>query len=264
MSDENVGMLLHKLTKYQTLLGGNGTSEKSSVYRQKINQYEYKLKNLGLSEDNLRQMGGMIGGDKFSDTLKGLIADQSNRIKNKISELNSGVPQDTSGLNQKVDEVSTLITIATGKYSDTIKNLVELIRTLLGELVKLEQIISTLGTPAGVDLTVITTSIENIKNQLATLGTDDQILSTYKELLLKDISDNENKFVDTTGKHTDLLSVELRQLAQLMGLKGDEQDFDSQLESVFNNASPQVKTAVTKLLDGSNSDGVTFAKKYVQ
>jgi DNA repair exonuclease SbcCD ATPase subunit len=59
---ENMGVLLHKLTKYQTLLSNCGTPSKSAVYNQKIDYYSNKLNGAGISQNNIRNMRNLIGG----------------------------------------------------------------------------------------------------------------------------------------------------------------------------------------------------------
>ena len=61
-NNENIGSLLHKLTKYQTLNAQCGSPSKSAVYKQKINYYSNKLNQMGISSDNINQVGNLIGG----------------------------------------------------------------------------------------------------------------------------------------------------------------------------------------------------------
>lgn len=46
-----------------------------------------------------------------------------------------------------------------------------------------------------------------------------------------------------------------------MGLNGSEADFDSRLQDVF--AGSAAENAVKGLLDGSNSNNITFKQKYL-
>jgi chromosome segregation ATPase len=59
---ENMGVLLHKLTKYQTLLANCGVPAKSAIYNQKIDYYSKKLNHMGVSQTNLKNMRNLIGG----------------------------------------------------------------------------------------------------------------------------------------------------------------------------------------------------------
>jgi len=274
MESENVGVLLHKLTKYQTLLANSNENSKMSTYRQKINQYTSKLENLGVDKSTLTQIGGLAGGAdaNYDKVLKDLITLQSDRIKKRIGELQSGVPASpaTTGLQAKVQEVETRFTAAQKAYGETIKTLMGLIRTLLKQLVDLENSLSSMGVPSSVDLTAIITSIDNIHGKLASFTSDTAAtqeinkiaFEKYKELLLDDIASTPNKFFDSaTDKHTDLLSVEVRQLANLLGLEGNETDFDNQIKGIF--ATSAAKKAVENLVDGVNTtDGKKFLDKY--
>lgn len=60
--NENMGVLLHKLTKYQTLLSNCGAPAKSAIYNQKIDYYSRKLNSMGVSQNNLRNVRNLIGG----------------------------------------------------------------------------------------------------------------------------------------------------------------------------------------------------------
>ena len=59
---ENMGVLLHKLTKYQTLLANCGAPSKAAVYNQKIDYYSRKLNGMGVSQNNIKSMRNLIGG----------------------------------------------------------------------------------------------------------------------------------------------------------------------------------------------------------
>ena len=127
MGSENVGVLLHKLTKYQTLLANSHENSKMSTYRQKINQYTSKLENLGVDRSTLTQIGGLV--DNYDDVLKGLIDIQTKKIEKKFENLRSKNP-DTGkfgNLEEKVKEVNSRFTTAQTKYDGSIKILMDLI-----------------------------------------------------------------------------------------------------------------------------------------
>jgi hypothetical protein len=60
--EENIGVLLHKLTKYQTLLSNTTSHQKRDIYNQKINSYSNKLNKIGVNQSNINKLGGLIGG----------------------------------------------------------------------------------------------------------------------------------------------------------------------------------------------------------
>lgn len=320
MESENVGVLLHKLTKYQTLLANSNENSKMSTYRQKINQYTSKLENLGVDRSTLTQIGGLAGGADYQKVLEKLINLQTDKLTRKIANIRSGVPVDPAVVGDIITEAGTLktqantikadvgnvatkiaadvatvqgkVTASMTAYSSTIENLVKLIRKLLEELIKLETELDQLGVPASVDLNNIKTAIGDITTALSgfTVGTniadpisgisvrtvdiDSEVINTYVNLLINDINnDTSNKFVDA-GKHTNLLSVELRQLASLMGLTSSDTspDFENKLKAKFSN---DASTGLEKITDTTKQnalknliDGVTgsfdpFRTKFV-
>ncbi len=65
---ENIGILLHKLTKYQTLLG-NAPSNKKNLYQQKIQEYSNKLNKMGVDNSNIQGMNVLFGGETPEEKL---------------------------------------------------------------------------------------------------------------------------------------------------------------------------------------------------
>ena len=62
MENNNVGLLLNKFTKYQTLLANTHNSQKINVYRQKIKFYENKMTKLRVNQENLDGLNKLVGG----------------------------------------------------------------------------------------------------------------------------------------------------------------------------------------------------------
>lgn len=318
MESENVGVLLHKLTKYQTLLANSNENSRMSTYRQKINQYTSKLENLGVDRSTLTQIGGLAGGADYQKVLEKLITLQADKLRGKITSIRSGVPVDPAVVSDIVAEAGTLktqantikndvasvtskiaadvatvqgkVTASMSAYSSTIENLVRLIRKLLEELIKLETELDQLGVPASVDLNNIKTAIGDITAALSgfavgtniadpitgisvpTVDIDSEVIKTYAELLSADInSDTTNKFVDASGKHTNLLSVELRQLGSLMGLTSTTADFENKLKAKFSNDASSglekitdlaKQSALKNLIDGDGGSIQPFKTKF--
>lgn len=309
MESENVGVLLHKLTKYQTLLANSNENSKMSTYKQKINQYTSKLENLGIERSTLNQMGG-LNDENYNKVLTGLIEQQSNKIREKIDLVNKGVPANSEKEKEIVDSASNLVEMINQKkveltnnntnyndkvkvvqdtvnrgvesYNLTVSNLVKLIRKLLNELIELEKLLGTMGVPKSVDLSSITNSIDTINKALieftindpkdlnVDFNTDSVVVNKYIELLIADINNNENnKFVDKDGKHTDLLSVELRQLVSLMELEKNDLDFETKIKQQFYDGTTDLgkltdekyRTALKNLIDGNGTTIKPFKEK---
>ncbi len=90
--EENIGVLLHKLTKYQTLLSNTNSHQKRDVYSQKINSYSQKLNKIGVNQSNINQLGGLIGGIDPAARKEELRAKfNSISLKRPEIDINSGV-----------------------------------------------------------------------------------------------------------------------------------------------------------------------------
>lgn len=294
MGSKNVGVLLHKLTKYQTLLANSHEHSKMSTYRQKINQYTSKLENLGVDRSTLTQIGGLAGGVDYEKVLQDLIKIQTAKLQTRIGNLKTGIstnPQEISDIQtnikdllkykQNIDsnvqaaetKIDTLVAEASDRvdkgikaYAGTIETLVKLIRTLLGELINLEKELDTMNVPTGINLDEIKKAITDVNSALSTFSINsdlgknignignnkpditNEIASTYAKLLIEDIiKDSNYEYVNSSGKHTPRLSVELRQLVSLMGLTGTEVDFENTLKQQFSNNSATDLGKITDL-----------------
>jgi hypothetical protein len=277
MEEGNIGVLLHKLTKYQTLLANCDSSHKASIYNQKISQYSNKLNRMGVSQSNIRQMGGLIGGAPQRDyavTLKKLIEIQSDNIKKKLEGLKSEDPNAVTGLNTAVQSVESAIGVARTSYEGTISALVSVIRELLSQLITLEDTIGSLALPKGVNLNDLTNKLSSIKTTLEGFAGDSNINDEYVKLLVVDLNGATNgKFLDSVDKtkHSNLLGVELRQLATMLGFNvggttADDAAFAAKLLNKFKNndadatltklTNPQIQSVLTNLINGNPATGI--------
>ncbi len=94
--EENIGVLLHKLTKYQTLLSNTNSHQKRAIYNQKINSYSNKLNKIGVNQRNINQLGGLIAGALTPEEMrarKAAIDAQQQNIVFKRPELDLNVKQ---------------------------------------------------------------------------------------------------------------------------------------------------------------------------
>ncbi len=109
--EENIGVLLHKLTKYQTLLSNTSSHQKRDIYNQKINSYSNKLNKIGVNQRNINQLGGLIGGVLSQEEIKAkqaALRQQKEQISLKRPEL------DIKGL-------GTEVTASIGKLKEQIE-----------------------------------------------------------------------------------------------------------------------------------------------
>jgi len=262
--NENIGSLLHKLTKYQTLNANCGSPAKSAVYDQKIAYYSNKLNQMGISSNNINQVGNLIGGTKAGDSIASLIQLQTQRIKDKLAG-RSGPAVDATGLasyNTLVEDAVTKAKDAETKYKNMIQDFVGVLRMLIKELMDLEKAIANMQVPENFDLAGHTGKIESIINHLKIITDDqDDIAKAYADSLIADLNNpakahsliqnggrNKSRYHYGGAKQTPLLAVELRQLAQLLEVNPKAADAESEKSKVlklFKNT--ETDTELTKL-----------------
>jgi len=247
MEEGNVGYLLHKLTKYQTLLQ-NGSSDKSGHYQEKINQYNSKLEKLGVEKSNLNRMNGIVelsGGS--IELLKKLVEEQTNKVMQAISEktvpvgLGGPVGPTLDQVVESVDSISNNIDSAKTKYNDNIKDLVGLIRHLLKNIDELEQKISGIPNIKGdVDLGPINTAITRVKGKLEQMVSENIIRETYATLIIDTVNANKDKYIagDTP---TDALREEITRFATFFDAATKKEDMKALLED------PVIRRAIDEL-----------------
>lgn len=259
--NENIGSLLHKLTKYQTLNANCGSPSKSAIYNQKIAYYSNKLSQMGISSNNINQVGNLIGGAGEGNPIASLIQLQTQRIKDKLAGRTRPSVDATgmTGYEGLVDSAVTQAVDAEKKYKQMITDFVGVLRMLIKELMDLENEIAKMDVPTNFDLSGHTDKINLIIRHLNTITNDpNDIAKAYAESLITDLNSEPNKFIQTGGrnksryqyggaKQTPLLAVELRQLAQLLNIDVSDPNKDT-----------DNKGKILKLFkDGSGNDRVT-------
>jgi len=263
--DGNIGVLLHKLTKYQTLMSNNKISQKNSLYQQKINYYNNKLRSLGISDSNLNQLGGAFTAATYQDTLKNLIKIQTDTITAKLNSLRSGNPADVTELATRIGEVQGSVTSSKQKYDETIDILVGLIRQLIIELVKLEQEISNIALPEGFSLQSFVDQLNSIKTLLSNFGQDESIITSYLKSLDTDLGDasKSGQYIDpvkdASENITNALKVEFRQIGELIKASDARVTDDNTLKAKINElvtAGPF--THINNALNPANSNLSTY------
>ncbi len=113
--EENIGVLLHKLTKYQTLLSNTSSHQKRDIYNQKINSYSNKLNKIGVNQRNINQLGGLIGGVLSQEEIKAkqaALRQQKEQISLKRPELD---------INSGVQRLGSEVTASIGKLKEQIE-----------------------------------------------------------------------------------------------------------------------------------------------
>jgi chromosome segregation ATPase len=172
---ENIGVLLHKLTKYQTLLSNTGSHQKKDIYNQKINSYSQKLNKIGVNQSNINQLGGLIGGLTAQEMQEKLA--EARRQKESIS---SSLVRPDSNINSKVQLIGS-------RFADTIATLKADIQTNKETIEKLTS-----------ENQEKVKKIEQLELNIGDLTTQRDTLIGEKTLLEQIANESVNEFEDLT------------------------------------------------------------------
>lgn len=153
---DNVGLLMHKLTKYQTLYAHGDDKSKKKVYGQKINYYTQKLTDMGMSEKNLAELGRLTGGAVTED-ITANIRKAVETLQQKLKETSESQTKKQEEVNNRVVTASKELETVKTNYLDIVNDVVNLVTTvktqldgLAQELEKVKDVAAT-GIPETVD-----------------------------------------------------------------------------------------------------------------
>jgi hypothetical protein len=176
---DNVGLLMHKLTKYQTLFAHGTDKQKKKVYGQKVEYYTQKLSDLGISKNNLNKLNKLSGGvDEEKEAIVDaepvavepvVEKDVTKQIEDTIKEIKSRM--DTKVQQEKIDkevkEVADEIRSVSTSYGNVKQYAIGLIKSLQDKLSAVAKNISTLDTE--VQQLDVAAKLEDIRQATAEL-----------------------------------------------------------------------------------------------
>ena len=190
---DNVGLLMHKLTKYQTLYAHGSDKQKKKVYGQKVEYYTQKLSDLGISKNNLHKLNKLSGGGKDASGNEILEKEGEKEAEKKVeldtepaaaepdekdiskqiedtirdikSKMDTKVQQEK--LNTEVKEVATGIRSVSSSYGNVKKYAISLIKSLQEKLSNVARNITTLNTE--VQQLDVAAKLEDIKKATSEL-----------------------------------------------------------------------------------------------
>ena len=132
----NTGLLLHKLSKYQTLLGG-AVGAKAQVYQNKVNEYTRQLENLGYG-----QYGGMVDNivENLNKKTQDVIANISDNLVSRTGydALKTTCNNSINTLNTQLNGILNAISNRQNEI-DELKKEIEKNSTELSELQRLQE-----------------------------------------------------------------------------------------------------------------------------
>ncbi len=173
---DNVGLFMHKLTKYQTLYAHGTDADKKKVYGQKINYYTEKLTNMGMSKSNLAELGRLTGG-AVTDDITVNIKKAVETLRKKLEESSKSQEQKQKEVSDKVVKASDELEKVKTNYLDIVDNVVNMVITVKTQL------------------DILATEVEGVKD-VATTGipkTVDKLIKNAEILLKLVTQDNFNK-----------------------------------------------------------------------
>ena len=122
----NIGQLLHKLTKYQSLYGFVADDGKKALYSQKIAYYKQQLQQAGIDQNNINGVQNLVGGDVYK---------QGDKITENILAKLAKTPTASSDKEEK--ELFTAISKAEKSIEDirmNYDNTLETVRKIISDI----------------------------------------------------------------------------------------------------------------------------------
>jgi hypothetical protein len=120
----NIGQLLHKLTKYQSLYDFVADKSKRSMYSQKIAYYKQQLQQAGIDQNNINGVQNLVGGNVYTEEANTLI---TRLFPTEPTELSEDHKQKIESVTTKITEASTKIDTISSTYSDIFETITYII-----------------------------------------------------------------------------------------------------------------------------------------
>jgi len=127
LENENIGLMLHKLTKYETLQAG-GSREKKDFYSQKAKYYRHKLSKLGIDNQNLDNISNVIHGGTIPNLTEFV---KSQGLKKKLEDLAENAAKSNEEISRSVETARQKLTDTAGNYGTLLTEFVKTTRELL-------------------------------------------------------------------------------------------------------------------------------------
>lgn len=162
---DNIGLLLHKLTKYQTLLANVNDIKKQELYKQKISFYNKKMEHLGVDKQNLSSLNNLVGGNGDMEIV-GNVRSVIDRLKGLVStpeECKTDVNKDL--IHENIERADKTLTEIEQNYNIVIETL----NAVILEINNISSIQKSTGKCVSLDETVkklqsLNTKLEKINN----------------------------------------------------------------------------------------------------
>lgn len=163
----NIGQLLHKLTKYQSLYGFVANESKRAVYSQKIAYYKQQLQQAGIDQNNINGVQNLVGGvvyqkeaTEITDNILARLAKLARTPESSEEEKKTQGDVDAAILNAEIS-----IKEIKQNYDDTMETVRKIIYDI-EEKIKIDG-----AKPAASVLPDILTKIKTLETQLSELKT---------------------------------------------------------------------------------------------
>ena len=123
----NIGQLLHKLTKYQSLYGFVADESKRAIYSRKIAYYKQQLQQAGIDQNNINGIQNLVGGDPYRSEADNLI----NRLfPQEPTELSGDHAGEIKKVTDKITDASDKIDKISSTYSDIFQTITYIINQI--------------------------------------------------------------------------------------------------------------------------------------
>ena len=226
---ESLATLMHKLTKYQTLLAGTQDSKKSETYKYKIGQYTSKLAKLGVNSSSLNQMGGFNPSE--------LLAAKKHDINTLLSTKST---HDLRTLSENLAQLQEETTKAVASKNQMLKKFTDFTGEALGSLDELKRKINDM---APVDTSSQLATISGVGKQLKGL-IDTDLGTTIEKVLTGSLLDDTKKIAEANQAEK---PTKIQNVANALKAWGDVKSIvQKALETHFNPEEAKVFRSITK------------------
>jgi hypothetical protein len=126
---DNIGQLLHKLTKYQTLYGFVTNESKRLIYNQKINYYKQQLEKAGIDQNNINGVQNLVGGVAYEKDANNILLKLTQTQQSQKSS-----EKEQTEINQSIQKATTIIDNIEQNYTNTIDTIKYIIEKIEGKI----------------------------------------------------------------------------------------------------------------------------------
>jgi hypothetical protein len=214
LENENIGLMLHKLTKYETLQAG-GAQDKKDFYSQKAKYYRNKLSKIGIDNQNLDNISNVIHGGTFPD-LTTIVESQG--LQQKLQALADSAAQGNQDIADSVAKARAKLESTAGNYESLLNEFVKTTRQLLNHTSQLAELADA-ATRAQEESNRGKQGIISALKQIEEMKDKAQFEDAFAQQLVADINQNINNSYHDGNNLTKLCKNQIKALTSSIVIK---------------------------------------------